>query len=29
MLIETAIVPSLAKADEQYELDCENENMEI
>ncbi len=29
MLIETEIVPALAKADEQFEVDCENDDMEI
>lgn len=29
MLIETEIVPTLAKADEQFEVDCENDDMEI
>lgn len=29
MLIETEIVPALAKADEDYELNRENEDMEI
>lgn len=29
MLIETEIVPALAKADEQFEVDRENDDMEI
>lgn len=29
MLIETEIVPALAKADEQFEVDCENDDIEI
>lgn len=29
MLIETEIIPALAKADEQFEVDCENDDMEI
>lgn len=29
MLIETEIVPTLAKADEQFEVDYENDDMEI